>query len=130
MDARIPRTVLLSMSLLTATHAVGLWEMVQLSSSLGVALWMPYSALAVVYFVLAVIFVMILRGKRWARSAYTVIAVFGFLSALGQAQNLGAIGLVVAITKVVAVVLLYLSAGEHWFDRKNALTPGSVLVSD
>jgi hypothetical protein len=130
MNAKIPRVVLLSVSLLIAAHAVGLWQMVLLSNSLGVALWMPYSALAVVYSALATLFVMILRGKRWARTAYTLIAVFNLLSALQHVQELSALGFVVASAKVVAVVLLYVSTGERWFSQKNSSPAMSAPASE
>ena len=123
MDAKIPRTVLLAATLLLTAHAVGLWQMVLFSSTLGVSRWMPYSALAVAYSLLAALFVLILRGKRWARSAYTLIAVLAFVSAIGHARDLSALGFVLASAKVVALVLLYVSASERWFSRDNSLKP-------
>ena len=126
MRTKIPRTILLSATLLLAAHAVGLWQMVLLSRTLGVPLWMPYSILVVVYSLLAGLFVMILRGKRWARNTYSFIAVLAVLSALAHAQDLGAAGFALVAAKVVAVVLLYVSASERWFDRSNSLKGAAV----
>ena len=120
MNARIPVTVLLSVVLLIATHAWGLWQMVLLSNTLSVALWMPYSTLAVIYSFLAGLFVMILRGKRWARTAYTVLAVVGVFAALPHVRDLGALGFLAALARIVAIVLLYVSVSERWFDGRNA----------
>lgn len=126
MNAKVPRPVQLSVTLLLMAHAVGLWQMVLLSSTLGVPLWMPYSALALAYSILAGLLVLILRGKRWARTAYTLVAAFAVLSAFGDARDLSALGLVVVSAKILAVVLLYVSPSECWFSRKESASSSSV----
>ena len=115
MRVNIPKPVLLSVALLLATHGVGLWQMILLSRTLGVPLWMPYSTLAVVYFLLAALLAMIMRGKRWARSTYAVVGILGLLSVLGHIADLSALGWLVAAAKVLALVLLYVPASSSWF---------------
>lgn len=115
MHVNIPKPVLLSIALLLAAHGAGLWQMILLSRTLGVSLWMPYSTLAVVYLLLAVLLVMILRGKRWARSVYTVLGILSLLSVVDHAADLSASGWLVAAAKVVALVLLYVTASNSWF---------------
>jgi len=115
MRVNIPKLVLFSVALLLAAHAAGLWQMILLSRTLGVPLWMPYSTLAVVYSLLIVLLVMILRGKRWARMVYTVLGVLSLLSVVGHVSDLSATGWLVAMAKVVALVLLYVPASNSWF---------------
>src|SRR4051794_34768959 len=103
MHVNIPKPVLLSVALLLATHATGLRQMILLSRTLGVPLWMPYSTLAFVYTLLVALLVMILRGKRWARSAYTVLGLLSLLSVLGHIADLSEAGWLVAAAKVVAL---------------------------
>ncbi|MCI4569505.1 hypothetical protein [Lysobacter sp. CFH 32150] len=115
MHVNIPKPVLLSVALLLATHGAGLWQMILLSRTLSVPLWLPYSTLAAVYLLLAALLVMIMRGKRWARSAYTVVGILGLLSVLGHIADLSTSGWLVAAAKVVALVLLYVPASNSWF---------------
>jgi hypothetical protein len=89
--------------------------MILLSRTLGVPLWMPYSTLVFVYLLLAFLLVMILRGKRWARAVYTVIGVLSLLSAVGHVADLSAVGWLVAASRAVALVLLYVTASNSWF---------------
>jgi hypothetical protein len=116
MRVDIPKPVLFSVALLFATHAVGLWQMVLLSRTLGVPLWMPYSTLTVVYLFLVVLLAMMLRGKHWARFVYTVLGVIGLLSVLGQIAGLSAAGWLVVAGKAMALVLLYVPASNSWFE--------------
>jgi len=115
MRVHIPKPVLFSVVLLLAAHAAGLWQMILLSRTSGVPLWMPYSTLAVVYSLLMALLVMMLRGKRWARAVYTVLGVLSLLSAVGHVADLSAAGLLVAMAKVVALVLLYVPASNSSF---------------
>ncbi|RYE02060.1 MAG: hypothetical protein EOP50_00940 [Sphingobacteriales bacterium] len=117
MLAKIPKIVLLSVAMLLAAHAAGLLEMVQLSRTLDVSIWMPYSALALVYSLLAALLTLILLGKRLARAVYTFLAVISLLSAVIHFADLSAEGLLVATAKLVAVVLLYVPASNRWFNR-------------
>ena len=115
MRVNVPKPVLLSVTLMLVIHGVGLRQLILLSRTLGVPLWMPYSTLVVAYLLLAALFVMILRGKHWARSAYTVVGVVGVVSALGHITALSAPGWLVAAAKVLALVLLYVPASSLWF---------------
>ena len=114
---KLPKSILIAVLLLVATHASGLWEMIAISHTLGVPLWMPYVMLAICYSFIALLLVMILRGKRWARTTYTVLAVFGFLSTLTHATGISTLGLAVLAMKILALVLLYVSASNQWFNR-------------
>lgn len=115
MRISIPKPVVLSVGLLLATHAVGLWQMISLSRTLGVALWMPYGMLALVYSLLVALLAMILLGKFWARATYTVLGVLGLLSIFGHIVDLDATGWLAGGAKVAALVLLYVPASNSWF---------------
>jgi hypothetical protein len=115
MRVNIPKPVLFSVALLLGTHAIGLWQMVLLTRTLGVPLWMPYSTLAFLYSLLVALFAMILLGKRWARTTYTALGVLILFSGLGHAAELSVLGWLVAAGRVVAVVLLYVPASDSWF---------------
>ena len=115
MRINIPKPVVVSITLLVAAHAAGLWQMILLSRTLGVPLWIPYSTLVFVYSLLLAVLVFILRGKRWARAAYTILGVLSLLSAVGNVADLSAAGWLVAATKVVGLALLYVPASNLWF---------------
>jgi len=120
MRVEIPTPVLISAALLTAVHAVGLWQMVLLSRTTDVPLWMPYSTLAVLYSLLAVALTMVLLGKRWARTIFAILAAFAVLSALGRLAGMA--GFLTAAVKVLAVVLLYVPTSDAWFNRNSSET--------
>ncbi len=119
MRVNIPKPVIVSVALLFGAHAIGLWQMILLSRTLGVPLWMPYSTLAVMYSLSTVLLVLILRGKRWARATYTVVGVLGFLSAAGHIADLSVAGWLVTAGKAVALVLLYIPVSNLWFAGSN-----------
>jgi hypothetical protein len=126
MRVNIPKPILFSTALLLAAHAAGLWQMIFLSRTLGVPLWMPYGTLAFVYSLLMVLLVMVLRGKPWARALYTVLGALSLLSAVGHNADLSATGWLAATAKVVALVLLYVPVSNSWFARSspnNSLKP-------
>lgn len=113
----LPKTVAWSVGLLFATHAVGLRDMVVLSRSLGVALWMPYVTLAVVYAAIACVLAMILSGRRWARILYTLVAAIGLLAVIGRVSEVPPFGWLVLAVKIAALALLHAPASNAWFDR-------------
>ena len=117
MRMKLPKSVLIAVLLLAMAHAAGLWEMIAISHTLGVPLWMPYMALAICYSSIVLFLAMMILGKRWARTTYTALAAFGFLATLAHATGISTIGLTVLATKVVAVILLYVSASNQWFNR-------------
>lgn len=128
MPINTPKPVLLSLTMLLVTHAVGLWHMVLLSHTLGVPLWMPYSALVIVYSLLAFLLAMILLGKYWARAAYTTLGALSLLATLGRAGDVDALGWLMAAFKVVALVLLFIPVSNLWFTsggRRTSLEPTS-----
>jgi hypothetical protein len=116
MRIEIPKPILFSCALLLAAHAVGFWQMVLLSRTLGVPLWMPYSTLAVVYSLLLVLLMMILRGKNWARITYTVIGAFGLLTLVGHADEIDTLGWLASTAKLAALALLFVPTSNSWFD--------------
>ena len=91
--------------------------MIAISRTLGVPLWMPYITLAICYSLLALLLAMILRGKRWARTTYTALALLGLLTTLSHATVISTLGLVLVAVKILAIVLLYVSASNQWFNR-------------
>jgi hypothetical protein len=115
MHTNIPKSILLSVALLVVAHAVGFWEMVLLSRTLGVPLWMPYSTLTFAYLLLAVLLTMILLGKPWARITYVVFFVLNLFATLGHLTNLSATGRLMIAIKIAAIVLLYVSSSNSWF---------------
>ena len=117
MRMKLPKSVLIAVLLLAMAHAAGLWEMIAISHTLGVPLWMPYIVLVICYSFIALLLTMLLRGKRWARTTYTALAAFGLLATLTHATGISTLGLTVLATKIVAVVLLYVSASNQWFNR-------------
>ena len=120
MRINTPKPVLLSVALLLAAHATGLWQMILLSRTLDVPLWMPYSTLAAIYLLLAALLAMILSGKRWARATYTVLGIFSLLSALNLIADLSAVGWLAAAAKASALVLLYVPISNSWFIDKSS----------
>jgi len=114
---KLPKSILIATLLLAMVHAAGLWKMIGISKTLGVPPWMPYITLAVCYLFIALLLVMMLRGKRWARTTYMAIAAFGLLATLAHATGISNLGLAVLATKIVAVILLYVSASNQWFNR-------------
>ena len=119
MRIEIPKSVIFSCVLLLAAHAVGFWQMVLFSRTLGVPFWMPYSTLAVVYSLLLVLLMMILRGKNWARITYAIIGVFGFFTLFGRTSEIDTFGWLVSAAKLAALVLLFVPASNLWFDADN-----------
>ena len=117
MRMKLPKSILIAVLLLTMAHAAGLWEMIAISRTLGVPLWMPYISLVICYSFIALLLAMMLRGKRWARTTYTALAIFGFLATLNHATGISTLGLAVLAAKIVAIILLYISASNQWFNR-------------
>ncbi len=109
----------MSVSLLTGIHIVGLWQMILLSRTLGVALWMPYSALVVVYVGLAALLAMILFGKSWARTVYSILTIFGAIILLGSAEKLDMPSIALNAIRFTAVALLYLPVSNLWFSPRS-----------
>lgn len=119
MSAKPPKEILMSVSLLTGIHIVGLWQMILLSRTLGVALWMPYSALVVVYVGLAALLAMILFGKSWARTVYSILTIFGAIILLGSAEKLDMPSIALNAIRFTAVALLYLPVSNLWFSPRS-----------
>ena len=115
MRINVPKPVLLSVVLLSGAHAVGLWEMILLSGTLGVPLWMPYSTLGVVYTLLVSLLAAILYGKNWARFIYTALAVLGFLAVPSHIADISSTGWLALAAKAAALVCLYLPVANSWF---------------
>ena len=119
MRVNIPKAICLSVALLFVVNAIGLREMVLLSRILGVPLWMPYSTLAFLYSLLALLLVMILLGKRWARTTYTILAIINLLSLAGHVTDISLLGWMVATAKGAAIWMLYVAGSEPWFNRSS-----------
>ena len=117
MRVKPPKSILIATLLLALVHAAGLWEMLGISKNLGVPLWMPYLTLTFCYFFIALLLVMMLRSKRWARTTYTTLAAFGLIATLAHAPGISTLGLTVLATKIIGVILLYVSASNQWFNR-------------
>lgn len=115
MRINVPKSVVCATTLLLATHAAGLWEMILLSRTLGVPLWMPYSVLAFVYSLVLFLLLLLLRGKSWARVVCTVFGILNLLSASQHIAALGVAGWLVATAKAIALMLLYAPASNAWF---------------
>ncbi len=132
MRVHCPKPIIFSVALLLVVHAAGLWQMILLSRTLGVSLWMPYSTLALVYSLLAVLLVMILRGKRLARAVYTVLGVLSLLSVVSHITDLNVAGWLVAAAKTLALVLLYIPTSNSWFaggSPNNSFKPNGLRPS-
>jgi hypothetical protein len=133
MRVNIPKPILVAVALLLAAHGTGLWQMTLLSRTLDVPLWMPYSILALIYSLLAALFAMLLRGKRWARTAYTVLWVFGLFSVVGHITDLSVVGWLIAAARATALALLYVPASNSWYagsSPNNSFKPTAQSLRD
>lgn len=131
MNLRVPSTVFLPVALLLPSVAVGFWRMVEFSRTLeGVPLWMPYSAIAVQYAVLLAWLMLILLGKRWARTTYAVMGVLGLVALFPHLAELRPLDWALTSSKLVALLLLYLPANDAWFGARGAHRGGAALSDE
>ncbi|WNH52786.1 hypothetical protein [Stenotrophomonas oahuensis] len=117
MDRRVPRALMLSIALLVATHAIAIWQLADVSNTLGVALWLPYTALAVIYLLVFAWLALILLGKRWARTVYTAVAILGLFSYIPNLDQLDVLDWCVGAIKLAALGLLHLPSNDFWFGK-------------
>ncbi|WP_267095255.1 hypothetical protein [Xanthomonas sacchari] len=110
-----PNAVSVSVALLFATHMIGLAQMIGLSGTLDVPLWLPYSALAVLYSLVIFLVVMMMRGSQLARTIYTVVGVLGLLSTASSANHLDMMSWLIVVAKLAALALLYIPSSNAWF---------------
>ncbi|WP_131721635.1 hypothetical protein [Xanthomonas sp. NCPPB 1128] len=89
--------------------------MIGLSGTLDVPLWLPYSALAVLYPLVIFLIVMMMRGSPLARSIYTVVGLLGLVSTASSANHLDMVGWLIVAAKLSAMALLYVPASNSWF---------------
>lgn len=108
---------MLSIALLVSTHAIAIWQLVEVSNTLGVALWLPYIALAVIYLLVFAWLALILLGKRWALTVYTAVAILGFFSYIPNLDQLGVLDWCVGAIKLAALGLLHLPSSDFWFGK-------------
>ncbi|WP_371180726.1 hypothetical protein [Xanthomonas sacchari] len=113
-----PKAVSVSVALLVATHMIGLAQMIGLSGTLDVPLWLPYSALAVLYSLLIFLIVMLMRGSQLARTTYTVVGLLGLVSTASSANHLG-MGWLIVAAKLTALTLLYIPSSDAWFAARS-----------
>ncbi|MCW0400017.1 hypothetical protein NB688_003548 [Xanthomonas sacchari] len=118
-----PNAVSVSVALLVATHTIGLVQMIGLSGTLDVPLWLPYSALAVLYSLVIFLVVMMMRGSQLARTIYTVVGGLGLVFTARVANQLDMVSWLIVAGKLVALILLYLPSSSRWFAYKSPDRP-------
>ncbi|WP_234006484.1 hypothetical protein [Xanthomonas sacchari] len=92
--------------------------MIGLSGTLDVPLWLPYSALAVLYSLLIFLIVKMMRGSQLARTAYTAVGLLGLVSTASSANHLG-MGWLMVAAKLAALTLLYIPSSDAWFAARS-----------
>lgn len=110
-----PNAVSVSVALLVATHMIGLAQMIGLSGTLDVPLWLPYSALVFLYSLLIFLIVMIMCGSQLARTICMSVGLLGLVSIAGSANHLEMMGWLIVATKLAALALLYVPSSNAWF---------------
>lgn len=126
-EAAKPSSVVLSVRLLWGALALGLVRLLLESPKLAAApnMMTVVGGFVVGLAIYAFLIVMIASGRNWARIVFLILTVAdlllsgaGLVSSFGSAPLGASVALAGAVLQVWGLVLLFMSPGKSWFQKK------------